>query len=173
MPGEAQPAELADVLGRIPCGRFLVTAAHEGARTGALVAWVQPCANQPPMVMAALATALPVIPLIRDSRGFALCQIAADDPFLARKFATPPEHGEDPFVGVETFTAVTGAPIIKRAMCYLDCQLLRHVDLEADCGLYVGLVRVGGVLNGGPPAVVFPRDNARPGPGSPRRTDPR
>ena len=150
------PSDITGALRRIPSGRFLLTAAHEGLRTAVLVDWVQPCATSPAMIMTALATSLPVAPLIRDSRGFALCQIGADDRFLARKFATLPEPGEDPFVGLDTFTSTSGAPIVRRAMSFLDCELLRHVDLEANFGLYVGLVRAGGTLNGGPPVVVVP-----------------
>ena len=138
----------AELAGGADCG------AHEGARTGVLATWVQPCATNQPLVMVAVPTALPVIPLIRDSRAFALCQIAADDRFLARKFATVPEHGEDPFVSLITFRAVTGAPIIERAMSYLDCELIRHVDLESDYGLFVGRVRAGAMLSGGDPSVV-------------------
>jgi flavin reductase (DIM6/NTAB) family NADH-FMN oxidoreductase RutF len=148
-------SDITQALSRIPSGRFLLTAAHDGARSAILVTWVQPCAADSPLVMTALATSRPVTPLIRDSRGFALCQIAADDRFLSRKFATTPVQGEDPFVGLDTFTAASGAPIVSRAMSYLDCELVRHVDLEADCGLYVGLVRAGGVLNDGAPEVVI------------------
>lgn len=147
--------DITRALRRIPSGRFLLTAAHDGARSAILVTWVQPCAAAPPLVMAALASSRPVTTLIRDSRGFALCQIAADDRFLSRKFAKAHEQGEDPFIGLETFTAASGAPIVRRAMSYLDCELVRHVDLEADCGLYVGLVRAGGVLNEGAPEVVI------------------
>ncbi len=148
-------ADLHRALGRIPSGQFILTAAYEGARSGVLVGWVQQCATNPPMVMLALATGLPVIPLIRDSRAFALCQIGAEDRFLARKFASIPEHGEDPFVTLATSTSRGGCPIVLRAMCFLECELVRHVDLESDFGLYVGLVRDGGILNNGEPAVVI------------------
>ena len=152
------PGTVAQALACIPCGQFVATAAHEGARSGVLATWVQPCATNPRLVMVAVPTTLPVIPLIRDSRSFALCQIAADDRFLARKFGTVLEHGEDPFVSLITFRAVTGAPIIERAMSYLDCELIRHVDLEADYGLFVGRVRAGAMLSGGDPSVVVGSD---------------
>jgi flavin reductase (DIM6/NTAB) family NADH-FMN oxidoreductase RutF len=146
-------SDIERALGLVPAGGYILTAGYDGARSGVLVGWVQRCASNPPMVMLALPTGLPVIPLIRDSRSFALCQIAADDRFLSRKFAAAPEHGEDPFVTLATATARSGSPLVLRAMSYLDCELVRHIDLEADCGLYVGLVRDGGMLAGGRPAV--------------------
>lgn len=147
--------DLSHVLGSIPRGQFVLTAAFDGARSGVLVEWVQQCAVEPPMVMTAIATGLPVIPLIRDSRSFALCQIAAQDRLLGRKFARVPEHGEDPFVALATSIAPSGSPIVQRALAWIDCELIRHVDLEADHGLYVGLVRAGGMLSAGNPAVVL------------------
>ena len=148
-------SDLAQAINRIPSGQFILTAAFDGARSGVLVSWVQQCATTPPMVMTALATGLPVIPLIRDNRGFALCQISAEDRFLARKFASAPDHGEDPFVTLATTPSPNGSPVVQRAMSYLDCELVRHVDLESDYGLYVGIVRAGGILNSGEPAVVI------------------
>ena len=110
------------------------------------------------MVIVAMSKGLPVEPLIRDSRSFVLCQIAKDDRLLRRKFATPPDAREDPFVTIPTMTAASGAPIVKQAVAYLDCELVRHIDLETDYALYVGKVRQGGVLNEGRPAV-FLRDS--------------
>ena len=95
---------------------------------------------------------------MRDGRSFAPCQIAQDARRLQRKLATPPDAREDPFVALPTMTAPSGAPIVKRAIAYLDCELVRHIDLETDYALYVGKVRQGGVLNEGRPAV-FLRDN--------------
>ncbi|MHC4414763.1 MAG: flavin reductase family protein [Planctomycetota bacterium] len=146
--------DLDRAISRIPCGLFILTAAFDGTRSGVLVEWVQQCASCPPMVMTALATALPIVPLIRDSRGFALCQIGADDRFLPKKFASTPEPGEDPFVTLSTITAPSGSPIVERAVSYLDCELVRHIDLESDHGLYVGRVRDAGILTDGAPAVV-------------------
>ncbi len=152
---------LAQAIGQIPSGLFILTAAYNGSRSGVLVAWVQQCASVPPLVMAAVSTALPVVPLIRDSRSFALCQISAEDRLLARRFDHAPIAGEDPFVSMPVTLSPNGAPILQRALSWLDCEVLRHIDLESDCGLYVGRVRDGGILNGGEPAVRFGSDGER------------
>ena len=85
--------EVLRALGQIPSGQFILTAAYNGARSGVLVEWVQQCATRPPMVMAAVSTTMPVVPLIRDSHHFALCQIGQDDRLLGRKFAAAPDGG--------------------------------------------------------------------------------
>ncbi len=142
-------------LGQIPSGMFLLTAEYDAARSGVLIHWVQRCAFDPPMVILALTKGLPVEPLIRDSRSFALCQISEDDRFMQRKFAQAPEHGEDPFVTLPTTSAPSGSPVVSRALAYLDCELARHIDIETDYSLYVGQVRHGEVLNPGKPAVML------------------
>ncbi len=144
---------LTEAMSQIPSGLFLLTAAYDGARSAVLVEWVQQCATSPPLIMAAVSTGLAVVPLIRDSHGFALCQLSEDDRFLARKFIKAPEPNDDPFDSLPTIPAPSGAPIVQRALAWLDCEVVRHIDLESDHGLYVGLVRAGGILNDGRPAV--------------------
>ena len=148
-------SDVAQALGQIPGGLFVLTAAYDGARSGVLVEWVQQCATNPPLIVAAVGAGLPVVPLIQDSHGFVLCQISEDDRFLARKFQSAPAHGEDPFMTLPIATAPSGTPILRRALSYLDCEVVRHIDLESDHGLYVGLVRAGGILNDGKPAVRY------------------
>ena len=138
--------DFARAIEQIPSGLFVLTSAYNGARSGALVQWVQQCATNPPLVMAAVATGLAVVPLIRDSHSFALCQIGESDRFLARQFTPAPPYGEDPFVTLPTSNAPGGAPIVRRAMSWIECEVVRHIDLESDYGLYVGVVRHGGML---------------------------
>ncbi len=152
------PSDLGRALGQIPAGLFVLTAAYDGSRSGVLVKWVQQCALTPPMVMVAMARGVAVEPLIRDSRGFALCQISPEDRLLQRKFATAPGQRDDSFVSLATTAAPSGSPIIERAIGFLDCEVVRHIDLESDHGLYVGLVRGGGMLNSGKPAMLRRED---------------
>jgi flavin reductase (DIM6/NTAB) family NADH-FMN oxidoreductase RutF len=151
--------QLARAIQQIPCGVFVLTSAFEHARSGALVRWVQQCSSEPAMVMFAMTKGMPVQPLIRDSRSFALCQITADDRFLLKKFETSPAHNEDPFVSIPTTCAPSGSPIISRAISWLDCELVRHIDLESNFALYVGLIHHGAVLNGPARPVAEPREN--------------
>ena len=148
-------SDTARALEQIPSGLFLLTAAYDGSRSCIRVEWVQRCSTTPPLIVAAIASCLPVVPIIRDSHCFALCQVSEDDRFLGRKFSEAPEYGEDPFDTLTTSSAPSGSPIVQRAMSYLDCEVIRHVDLDSEYGLYVGLVRHGAILNDGRPAVLF------------------
>ncbi len=149
----AMESPLSQAIGQIPSGLFILTAAYNGSRSGVLVAWVQQCATQPPLVVAAVSTAMPVVPLIRDSRSFALCQVSAEDRLLARKFDHTAIDLEDPFLSLPVTLSPNGTPILQRALSWLDCEVIRHIDLDTDYGLYVGRVRDGGMLTCGKPAI--------------------
>lgn len=138
--------EIAEAIERMPRGLFVITAAHDAHRGGALVRFVQPCANTPLMIMVAIEKGQTVEPLIRDSRAFTLCQIHPEDRMLVRKFGMDQTIGEDPFVMLSTRMAPSGSPILDRAVSFIDCEVVRHFDIEADHGILIGLVHHAGLL---------------------------
>jgi len=145
-------------LGRLPGSLFVMTSHYEDRMRGVMVSWVQQAGFNPPMIMVALAKGRPIVPLLHDSHGFALCQIAKDDRLVVRRFAAGKDAGDNPFEGIELIKAATGSPIIKRSLAYLDCELIRHIDVDGDHDVYVGLVRDGNILNGDNEPIVHLRD---------------
>jgi flavin reductase (DIM6/NTAB) family NADH-FMN oxidoreductase RutF len=127
-------------------GLFLLTSTYDGVRSGALVRWVQPCAGKPPMVTVAFRRGILASSLIYDSRRFAICRIPETDRLLRSAFASRHEPGADPFLGIKTTATPNGCPVPVSAVGWLECELAFNIDLEADFGLYVGLVCDAGVL---------------------------
>jgi flavin reductase (DIM6/NTAB) family NADH-FMN oxidoreductase RutF len=75
------------------------------------------------------------------------------DRLIIRKFTNGLEPGEDPFLGFELVAGrLNKLPILAQTMCYLECELACHMDVEGDHDLFVGHVRGGG-YNGGKPAI--------------------
>ena len=128
-----------EALTRMPRGRFLLSAAVGDLRRGRLVEWVQQCGASPLSVMLALPKGDPISTLIRDSRHFCLSILRGIDPLLERLFATRQES--DPFLGLPVRTSPAGAPIVDRGECVIECEMIRHLDIDGDCELYVGVVR--------------------------------
>ena len=127
---------------RLPSVLFVMTSGFEGDRAGTLVRWVSPAAEDPPLVSVAVPKGHAIEPLIRDSRAFALCAIDPEDKRLRGAFAAtcaPDERG-DPFDSFGVRTLTTGSPVLGRSTFVLDCEVVRHFDLEADHEFYVGLV---------------------------------
>lgn len=136
------PANRSDVvaaLERIPAGSFLLTSAHTDQRGGVAVKWVQQCCESPPMVMVAVEKGHSLSPVIRDSRSFAVCQLDPTDRGTLRSFDQQ-QPGIDPFVGMLSTTSPSGAPVPARALAFIDCELARHVDIDGDHEIYVGVV---------------------------------
>lgn len=137
-------AGISDLLEQIPSGLFLLTGAFGDMRGAALVRWVQQVASQPPMLVIAIEKGQPLSPIIRDSRGFALCLIAANDPVCTRLFRQIPEHTQDPMISIPCMKTPSGAPVPLRATAWFDCEIVRHFDIEADHEVYIGCIHHAG-----------------------------
>ena len=142
-----------DLLDQIPSGVFLLTGACGDMRGATLVRWVQQVASQPPMLVVAIEKGQPLSPIIRDSRGFALCLIAANDPVCTRLFKQIPEHTQDPMISIPCMKTPSGAPVPLRATAWFDCEIVRHFDIEADHEVYIGCIHHAGRNEALPSAV--------------------
>ncbi|MEO1236022.1 MAG: flavin reductase family protein [Planctomycetota bacterium] len=170
VPPEVTP-ELSSALGRVPSGRFVLTAHHEDRRGGMLVDWVQRVCQAPPMLSVAVEKGKPIMPLISESRRFALCQLGEDDRVMRRKFARDSEPGDDPFLGYDLVPSkLGGVPIIKDALAYFECELACHMDVEGDHDLFVGVVHAAGAQTG-QPWLRFDTEDAPMGEDSPAAPD--
>ena len=135
-----------DVLKRFPTGGFLLTASHGLSRNGMLVSRVQQASNVPPTLLVSVQKGQPLSPLIRDRRAFAICEIAKSDLLISRLFETPRElHGEDPFLGLPVIETALGLPVPRCVASWVECELVRHLDIEADYEIYIGRIVGGGV----------------------------
>ena len=138
-------------LGRVPSGLFILTARHEDNRGGMLASWVQQCSFEPPMVSVAVSKGRAIMPLISESRQFALCQVAHGEKVLLRKFASAVDPGEDPFLGFElVHDTVLGLPILAGSLAFLECSLTCHMDYDGDHDLFIGAIRDGAYFKGDP-----------------------
>ncbi len=135
------PSSISQALGRIPGSIFIMTSHHEERNRGVMVSWVQQLSTDPPMVMIALPKGRPIVPLLHDSHAFALCQVASSDRLTQKIFRDGIDAGENPFEAMDIKRGPTGSPIIARALAWMDCEMIRHIDVDGDHDIYVGLVR--------------------------------
>lgn len=144
-PSGANPVSLAQVqavLGASGDVRHLMTSAYDDERAGIVVRSIQVCADDPLLISVAVRKGHTIEPVIRDSHAFAICRISPDDRLLIKKFSEtlPPDENEDPFVSLSCGSLATGSPVLTKSKLVLDCEVVRHFDLEADCELYIGAV---------------------------------
>ncbi|MEM8758639.1 MAG: flavin reductase family protein [Planctomycetota bacterium] len=148
---QSQPGQLDTVLERVPWSTWVMTAAHDDQRAGVVVHWVQRCAAQPVLVSVSMAKCHSLEPLLRDSRAFALNLVSETDRLLLRKFDghVPPDELSDTFDSLAIESWASGSPILRRATAAIDCEIVRHIDLESDTELYIGQVLDARVISPG------------------------
>lgn len=138
--------EIARALRHLHAGTlFLMTSAHQRARAGVLVRYVRRCADEPVLVSVAVRKGCRLESIVRDSHHFAVCVIDPTDRLVLKLFEEAASRkGEarrgDPFDTLPHAALATGSPIPARALAALDCEIVRHLDIEADHELYVGRV---------------------------------
>lgn len=154
----ASRATVEHVLNLVPAASFLLSAAYSELRSGVIVRCVQQVAMHPPMILVAMEKGQPLSPIIRDSRNFALCVLDKNDRMTNRLFATSPDQTIDPFLTLPHLIVPGGSPVPLRALGYIACELVRHLDIEADYEVYIGMVHHAGLVE--KPVVKRPRPGA-------------
>lgn len=135
----------------IPSGKFVLTSQHEDRRAGILVHWVQRVCVEPPMLSVAVAKGKAIMPLISESRKFALCQIGEGERLMQRKFSGESDLSDDPFLGQDLLPSkLGGVPILSGSLAYFECELTCHMDVEGDHDLFVGQVHAAVSADGSP-----------------------
>ncbi|MEK6701422.1 MAG: flavin reductase family protein [Planctomycetota bacterium] len=134
-------------LAAFPNGLYVMTAAHDGRRSGLIARWAMQCSAEPPMIAVSIFRGHWAETLIRDSHCFALCRVDINDKLVQKKFSDSARRDCDPFDCLSVDRLSTGAPVLKRAFSAIDCVVVRHLDLEADHSLYIGQVVNGRVYD--------------------------
>jgi flavin reductase (DIM6/NTAB) family NADH-FMN oxidoreductase RutF len=138
---QAAERDIEQALGLMASSLCVLTAAHDRSRAAIAVRWGMQCSADPVLICVAARKGNGVEPLVRDSHSFALNLVDRADRLLLRTFDRPEIGPDDPFDAFEVCKLVTGSPVIIRAAAALDCEVVRHFDLEdADHELYVGRV---------------------------------
>ncbi|MFM7135357.1 MAG: flavin reductase family protein [Planctomycetota bacterium] len=134
-----------DALGCVPSVPYLITTALGEIRDGRLIERVQICGTSPPTLLVAMEKGHVLSPLIRDSRTFGISLLDPQERLLQRVFGPDRRIGDDPFLTYPHRVGTLGAPIVTRASAWFDCEVVRHLDMETNYELFVGLVHDAGI----------------------------
>ncbi|HAV33144.1 MAG TPA: hypothetical protein DC058_22720 [Planctomycetaceae bacterium] len=120
---------LAQVLGRVPSGVFILAiAGPDGQKTGLLASWVQQASFNPPQVTVAINKSRWFIDWLAPGTPLILNQVQKGDALLFRHFGKGFEPGSDAFAGVDSTPGQCGLPILQAAMAALEGTVTSLLD---------------------------------------------
>ncbi|MBK8025658.1 MAG: flavin reductase family protein [Chloroflexi bacterium] len=122
-------ASMRDTLRFWASGVSVVTTAHDDENghhiAGMTVSAFNSLSLEPPLVLTCLNKDTTSAHLIKASGLLAVSILTSEQAYLSDRFAgrVPLASNEDRFDGIPIFTAVTGAPILRGALAWLDCHV--------------------------------------------------
>jgi flavin reductase (DIM6/NTAB) family NADH-FMN oxidoreductase RutF len=131
------------VLRMIPYGLYVLTAAEGENYAAATVNWVTQASFNPPLVVVAVKDGSQTHQLVMRTNKFALNVLGKEHGPLAFTFFRPTEVDGQTLSGEEFSPGVTGAPILRKAPAYIECEV-RGIVPFGDHTVFVGeVVEVG------------------------------
>jgi flavin reductase (DIM6/NTAB) family NADH-FMN oxidoreductase RutF len=115
------PELLRSVMRHWTTGVTILTSRHAGLAHGMTVNSFTSVSLEPPLVLASIEHDVRTHELIEASGVFAVSFLRAGQAWISDRFAGRETENTDRFDGLETFTAVTGAPVLRDNLAWLDC----------------------------------------------------
>jgi flavin reductase (DIM6/NTAB) family NADH-FMN oxidoreductase RutF len=116
------------ILGRLPSGLFVLTAAREGRDTGMLASWVMQAGFEPPMVTAAIRHGRFVADWLTAGQPFVLNVLAPAHKGLLSHFASGFGPEEPAFEGLQVGRSESGLPVLEQSLGHMECVPKAHFD---------------------------------------------
>ncbi len=120
---------IAPALGKLVSGLYIISLKNAEAEAGFLASWVQQAGFEPPMVTIAFNKERKHHFDLLTASGKLVINIMAKEngKTLSRFFKPAPETGSI-FDELETFAGVTGVPILKDSLGYLECKYRSEIE---------------------------------------------
>jgi len=154
---DTTPGPIAQALGRIPCGLYIVSTSQDGTPLGFVGSLLIQTGFEPPTVCVAIGKGRAALDAVRASGSFAVSILDADSQKLMGPFFKPVENGATPFDGLATETAPSGSLVLTESLAWLDCKLTGEHEL-GDHVVVFGEVTAGAQQREGEPSVHLRKD---------------
>lgn len=131
-------------------GVTIVTAAHDGIQHGMTVSSFTSISLEPALISISLHTASRTGEVIKRSGTFGLTILSDRQTEISEIFAGRTDENENRLARVETETLVTGSPLIKGGLAWLDCRVVHSYDAGMNTLLVAEVVAARGMDKGMP-----------------------
>lgn len=140
--------------GLVTYGLYVIGAKNDTEVNGMTANWLSQVSFDPKLVAVAIENDSHTHGLISQSRVFSINILEGGDKgngfALMERFTQPQERTGDKLGDVEYYTAATGAPVLRDAIAWVDCEL-HDVFTAGDHTLFIGRVVDGGTHRDGEP----------------------
>lgn len=147
----AELSPIAQALGRVPTGLYVVTTRVEGAPIGFVGSFLMQVGFQPPTLCVAVAQGRDHLAAIRESGRFAVSVLdEASQGLMKPFFKRDPE--KTPFEVLEHVDTAAGLPVLTGALAWLDCRVTGEHDV-GDHVVVFGQVIEAALARAGDPSI--------------------
>jgi flavin reductase (DIM6/NTAB) family NADH-FMN oxidoreductase RutF len=122
------PEKLRAAMRAWSAGVTVVTAVHEGNRSGATVNSFTSISLEPAMLTITLQKSARTHDLISKSHAFGLTILSAEQDKISDLFAGKIAGVEDRFAGLQTQTLVSGSPLLVGGLAWIDCRVVETFE---------------------------------------------
>jgi flavin reductase (DIM6/NTAB) family NADH-FMN oxidoreductase RutF len=132
-------------LRKIPYGVNVVTVKAGDRVNGFAGSWISQCSFSPPMLMIGVRRGGLSYELLDQGRVFVVNFLDKEQSGIAEKFFHPVEYTDKKIAGLPYTRGTTGAPILKEAEAYVECEVERIYNIGGDHDVVIGRVIEAGV----------------------------
>jgi flavin reductase (DIM6/NTAB) family NADH-FMN oxidoreductase RutF len=133
-----------EALGKLSSGVYVVTSKYENTLNGCTVVWAAQLSFTPLLITVAIAKVRYTHELIAKSKTFALNILGQNQLQIAKHFGFQSGRKVDKFANIGYELKTTGAPVLRDAIAYLDCNLWASYE-GGDHTIFVGEVVDGNI----------------------------
>ena len=151
------PQTFRETMSHWASGVTVITTTADGQRTGITASSFASLSLNPPQILVCINRRLHTHEAIQKSRIFAVNILGVEHQDWGMRFAGMIPEIADRFEGIETHTAVTGAPLLSDALGWLDCEV-REAYEGGDHTIFVGEVVATAARNTGDPILYYRRN---------------
>ena len=147
------PEQLRQAMRAWSSGVTVVTASHAGEQHGMTVNSFTSVSLEPPLIIISLQTSSRTQVLVSQANAFAVSILAEHQQAISDRFAGRMPDAENRLADIETETLVTGAPLIKGGLAYIDCRVMQTIPIGSNT-LFLAEV-VAARSNGADPPLIY------------------
>jgi flavin reductase (DIM6/NTAB) family NADH-FMN oxidoreductase RutF len=127
------------VMGHFATGVTVVTTSNQRVLAGITVNAFCSVSLNPPLVLICIDLTSTTLPVLRESKSFAVNILTTEQEHLSRGFATYSKERFENFCNATYHTAATGAPILDNALAFVDARIVAEYP-GGDHVIFIGQV---------------------------------